>query len=276
MKKNMKKLLFFTLLLVISFVIFVILEFELYPQEPLPEESVSSFQECIEKGYPVMESYPRQCRTPSGEIFTEDIGNMFEKQDLIRVSRPLPNDLVQSPLIVEGEARGYWFFEADFPVVLLDDNGDQLASGIATAQSDWMTEDFVVFESRLTFDDPPTQGGNLILKKDNPSGLPENDDQLRIPLRFEANAGLANPASVHCEEQGGTFEGRYFTDGVEGFCLFEDGSECPEWEFFRGECEKGERFCKDLCGDGECQETVCMAVGCPCAESAATCPQDCE
>lgn len=33
--------------------------------------------------------------------------------------------------------------------------------------------------------------------------------------------------------------------------------------------------CKDLCGDGTCQEIVCMAVGCPCPESATSCPADC-
>lgn len=34
--------------------------------------------------------------------------------------------------------------------------------------------------------------------------------------------------------------------------------------------------CMDLCGDGKCQEIVCMAIGCPCAESARTCPVDCK
>jgi hypothetical protein len=33
--------------------------------------------------------------------------------------------------------------------------------------------------------------------------------------------------------------------------------------------------CRDLCGDGVCQEIVCMAVGCPCPETSQTCPQDC-
>lgn len=33
--------------------------------------------------------------------------------------------------------------------------------------------------------------------------------------------------------------------------------------------------CEDRCGDGECEEIVCMAVGCPCAETAADCPEDC-
>lgn len=34
--------------------------------------------------------------------------------------------------------------------------------------------------------------------------------------------------------------------------------------------------CRDACGDGECQEIVCMAVGCPCVESPHTCPVDCK
>lgn len=33
--------------------------------------------------------------------------------------------------------------------------------------------------------------------------------------------------------------------------------------------------CKNLCGDGVCQEMVCQAVGCPCAETVDTCPGDC-
>lgn len=33
--------------------------------------------------------------------------------------------------------------------------------------------------------------------------------------------------------------------------------------------------CIDRCGDGVCQEVVCEATTCPCAENARTCPQDC-
>lgn len=33
--------------------------------------------------------------------------------------------------------------------------------------------------------------------------------------------------------------------------------------------------CEDLCGDGICQEIVCEAIGCPCAETPESCPQDC-
>jgi|GEM_PF-1625539 len=34
--------------------------------------------------------------------------------------------------------------------------------------------------------------------------------------------------------------------------------------------------CKNLCGDGICQEIVCMAIGCPCPETPQNCPQDCK
>ena len=34
-------------------------------------------------------------------------------------------------------------------------------------------------------------------------------------------------------------------------------------------------ICEDRCGDGECQEFVCMAIGCPCVENKESCPEDC-
>ena len=57
--------------------------------------------------------------------------NELEKSDLIRADFPRPNQTIQSPLIVKGEARGFWFFEASFPIKLLDDNGEFIAQGIA-------------------------------------------------------------------------------------------------------------------------------------------------
>jgi putative hemolysin len=92
-------------------------------------------------------------------------------------------------------------------------------------------------------------------------------------------AQLPNPASVYCLEQDGKLEIRKDKDENEyGVCVFTDGSECEEWAFFRNECKKGEKnfFCKDLCGDKICQEIVCLAIGCPCAETKETCSKDCK
>lgn len=35
--------------------------------------AISSFEECVDAGNPVMESYPRQCRTQDGRLFVEEI-----------------------------------------------------------------------------------------------------------------------------------------------------------------------------------------------------------
>jgi len=42
-----------------------------------------------------------------------------------------------------------------------------------------------------------------------------------------------------------------------------------------GEPANPASLCVDKCGDGDCQEIVCLGEACPCAESAESCPQDC-
>ena len=56
----------------------------------------------------------------------------------------------------------------------------------------------------------------------------------------EENLGLANPASVYCEEQGGTL------NLEEWLCMFSDGTYCEEWSYYRWECEAGEIFYNTL------------------------------
>jgi len=102
----------------------------------------------------------------------------------ISVSQPLPNTQVTSPLTVSGEARGSWYFEASFPVRLLDGNGLEIAVTPATALSDWMTTNFVPYTATLTFATPATATGLLILEKDNPSGLSQNSGSIVIPVQF--------------------------------------------------------------------------------------------
>lgn len=163
---------------------------------------VASFEECVAAGNPVMESYPQQCRIGK-QVFREDIGNELEKDDLIRLASPRPNDEVATPLTVRGVARGNWFFEASFPILVVDWDGKIIGQGLATAEGDpatggvnWMTADFVPFVGVVAFDTTKIQGqylrravpagrqGTLILRKDNPSGLSEHDDALEIPIKF--------------------------------------------------------------------------------------------
>ncbi len=115
----------------------------------------------------------------------EDQAPVKATSNLIRVSTPQPNEQIQSPLAISGEARGNWFFEATFPVVLTNWDGLIIAESYATAKGEWMTTDFVPFTATLNFQKPIYgERGYLILKKDNPSGLPEHDDALEVPVRF--------------------------------------------------------------------------------------------
>ena len=50
-------------------------------------------------------------------------------------------------------------------------------------------------------------------------------------------AGMPNPASVYCTQQGNKLEIRTADDGSQsGICIFPDGSACDEWAYYRGEC----------------------------------------
>jgi hypothetical protein len=153
-------------------------------REAPPAPVIASFEDCVNAGYPVMESYPPSCIVPSGQTFTEDIGNESGKGDLIRVDSPRPSQPVASPLVVTGQARGTWFFEASFPVKLVAADGTVLAQAPAQAQGDWMTTEFVPFSVTLQFSAPTSGQAMLILAKDNPSGDPAKDDSLQVPVTF--------------------------------------------------------------------------------------------
>ena len=54
----------------------------------------------------------------------------------------------------------------------------------------------------------------------------------------EENLGLANPASVYCEEQWGTLK----LEEWAWICMFNDWSYCEEWSYQKWECQPGEIF----------------------------------
>lgn len=143
---------------------------------------VTSFEECVEHGHPVMESYPPKC-SDGKEVFTQNLGNTLEKSDLIRLTSPQPGEKITMPLVIEGEARGQWYFEANFPVTLRMANNEEIIT-YATADGDWMTTDFVPFSVTIDTKIPSSGQAFLILRKANASGLPENDDALIIPVRL--------------------------------------------------------------------------------------------
>lgn len=98
------------------------------------------------------------------------------------VDTPVFGAVVTKTFIVSGKAPGAWYFEASFPIQVRDDNGNVIANTHATAQSDWMTVGLVQFIATTTITTAYSGTATLILLRDNPSGLPENDDSVSVPI----------------------------------------------------------------------------------------------
>ena len=99
----------------------------------------------------------------------------------VNVSSPLPGSTVPKIFTVVGAARGPWFFEASFPVQVRDPHNNLVGQGIAQADGEWMTTEFVAFTAPVTIADY-SGPADLVFIKDNPSGLPENDDAVWFPI----------------------------------------------------------------------------------------------
>ncbi|MBM3956721.1 MAG: DUF333 domain-containing protein [Gemmatimonadetes bacterium] len=67
-----------------------------------------------------------------------------------------------------------------------------------------------------------------------PAGTPVPTVPVETPVPHDAPVGMPNPAAVFCEEQGGTVSIRTGEDGGQvGYCVFADGTEREEWEYWR-------------------------------------------
>jgi hypothetical protein len=118
------------------------------------------------------------------------------QSDEIKIVRPLAGEKIVSPVEISGQARGQWFFEASFPIKLVDASGKVVAQGTARAESDWMTTDWVDFIAQLEFARPATETGTLVFQNDNPSGLAQNAKQYSLPIKFNLTAIETKPANL--------------------------------------------------------------------------------
>jgi hypothetical protein len=106
------------------------------------------------------------------------------KEPNIVVDSPKPNDVIKGPFAISGKAKT-WYFEGSFPVELVDSQNNKIAAGFAEAMGDWMTADYVPFETgEINFLSYPksTTTGFVVFKKDNPSDMRELDEEFRVPV----------------------------------------------------------------------------------------------
>jgi len=132
------------------------------------------------------ENEPMTARPSMGKSKYLVVENGALAETPVFIESPEKGAAISSPLTVRGVAKGPWYFEASFPLLLLDESGNTLAQSHATAQGEWMTTEYVRFAAALEFTAPAAGGrGTLIFKKDNPSGLPEHDDSREVPVIFK-------------------------------------------------------------------------------------------
>lgn len=96
-----------------------------------------------------------------------------------------PGATVSGTMTATGSVKGGYFFEANMGVKILDANKNVLKSTNGTATSDWMTSGPVSFTTNLDFTGIPAGQGFIRLHNDNPSGMPENDRFIDIPVVFK-------------------------------------------------------------------------------------------
>ena len=117
-------------------------------------------------------------------LISKDSDEEQETGDLIQVTFPRPGAEITSPLQIRGKARGTWYFEGDFPVRLMDEQGKEIAVAIATAQGEWMTKEWVDFTATMEFEAPASGNGVLVFEKSNPSDMRELDREFRVEVKF--------------------------------------------------------------------------------------------
>jgi hypothetical protein len=91
------------LILIVFVGIFIWLGFS---QNKKTTPTVLSFEDCVKAGYLVMESFPRQCKTPDGRTYAEELpveATYFNaSSDLIVVDLPFPGAVTGKEFTVTG------------------------------------------------------------------------------------------------------------------------------------------------------------------------------
>ena len=103
---------------------------------------------------------------------------------MISVASPHVGAIVGHTFAVEGQARGAWYAEGIFPLEIQNESGVVMQSFSVHALGDSHQPDFIPFsiDIAMPYFSGPAQ---IVLKKANLSGLPENDASITIPIKIQ-------------------------------------------------------------------------------------------
>jgi len=110
--------------------------------------------------------------------------------------------VVVSPLVIKGRVfGGNWIgFEGQVGTVdLIGSDGTKLGSAILTAVSDWMQLP-IDFQAILVFEAAEDGTASLVFHNENPSGLPERDETMNLPLTV---SGAKRKVAIYLGKQSG-------------------------------------------------------------------------
>jgi hypothetical protein len=102
-------------------------------------------------GLPSLSGQQAVFAAPQGTVTLPQYYNASSTGQSIAVANPSQGAGIGSPLEITGQARGSWYADGSFPVVLTDANGRVLARGTAVAQGVWQTDNLVPFIAWLEF-----------------------------------------------------------------------------------------------------------------------------
>lgn len=108
-----------------------------------------------------------------------------DPEEVVVLDKLSEGSIVSSPLTITGTVPPGWMFEGQFQVFLMDSerNGIAKTSAQEVEPGSWQSGEPVKFAATLKYA-TEKEKGILRFEKDNPSGLPENDDSYEINVNF--------------------------------------------------------------------------------------------
>jgi hypothetical protein len=126
-------------------------------------------------------------------MYNRDAGIVKEKKQtvtyrslpaIITVDQPQPEGEIEDPVTVTGKARGYWYNEGIFTVLIIDASGYTVGEGQAQADEKWTTTNFVNFTASVPiYSTPRAKTGVMRLKRTDQSG--KSLDYIEVPITFK-------------------------------------------------------------------------------------------
>ncbi len=147
---------------------------------------IKSFEDCENAGFLVVDTKPRECHTKAQQVFVEEYNGVLLQNSIV-ITSPTANEVISTPLKVEGKAIGNWYLNNQLTARLQDDNGKVLVTKQLNALGDTQTDDFVPFVAAIGFNvaEAETPKGRLLIEKTNTSYQSGESGPLIIPVKFK-------------------------------------------------------------------------------------------